>query len=134
MNSVSHAGIWLFAGDCFRDLRFVSRRQLLEGIDSDRSITLPLEMGFSFCRKKVCYPSFEPPIIEEDSGCSSGIGDPCLLKLFLHAFGNFLPDPLVSELLLEYPDRIFDCFSIWYRDFIGGHQAWIIERLSVAPE
>lgn len=101
--------MWLFAGYCFRDLCFVSRGQLLEGSNSDGSIMSPLEMGFSICRKKVCYPSVEPSIIEEDSVCSSGIGDPCLLKLFLHAFGDFLPDLLVSELLLEYPDRIFDC-------------------------
>lgn len=109
-NGLSNTGMWLFASYCFRDLYFVSHRQLLEGSDSDRSIMSPLEMSFSLCRKKVCYPSFEPSVIEEDSGCSSGIGDPRLLKLFLHAFGDFLADPLVSELLLEYPNRIFDCF------------------------
>lgn len=80
----------------------------------------PLELGFSLCRKKVCYPSVKASIIEEDSDCSSGIGDRCLLKLFLHSFGESLLAPLVSEFLLEYPDRILIVFLIW---FIGKHRA-----------
>lgn len=82
----------------------------MEGSDSDRSIISPLKISFSLYRKKVYYLSFEPSIIEEDSGYSSSIGDPRLLKLFLYAFRDFLADPLISELLLEYPNGIFDYF------------------------
>lgn len=43
------------------------QRELLECNNSDRYITSPFEMGFPLRHKKVCKPSFEPSIVEEDS-------------------------------------------------------------------